>query len=402
MLNIDISHMRIRRYSSLKSRLAKLHKREVPVFQNYREDIESIREVVKRYGKYRNLIVIGNGGSNTSFKAFHRALVPLDNKKGSFILTTMEPDLLNELKKVFPKRNTLVMPVSKSGTTVGVIESMLAFDGYRMLPVTSQGEGALSVIADKNGFDLIPHPPVGGRFSGLTASAFAPSLFFGIDVEAIDRGARSMYGKCEPSVHIDRNPALQLAASLFLLDKKGYDEIFCPIYSQRMAGFQNLIVQLMHETVGKKRKGQTIFCADAPESQHHTNQRFFGGKKNVCGVFVSVENQEDSDSKVKVPPEIRRIKERDGRIGDINGVPYCKALEFEFRGTYQDAIDKKIPVAHIELDRVTPFSVGEFIAFWHYVAVYSAWLRDLDAFDQPQVESSKEMSFELRKKHKSL
>lgn len=400
MLHLDISHLNIKRYSSIKSKLDRIKKMEVPAFEKHKEDILRLAGILKRYRKYDNLIVIGNGGSNTSFRAFHQALVPMDSKKKAFILTTMEPDLISELKQVFPKRKTLVMPISKSGTTIGVIESLLAFDGYRMLPVTSPGTGALSVIAEKAGFEMVPHAPVGGRYSGLTASAFAPALFFGIEVEMIDNGARTMYKYCNPQVHIDKNPALQLAASLYLLDKKGYDEIFCPIYSSKLSGFQNLIVQLMHETVGKKKKGQTIFCADAPDSQHHTNQRFFGGKRNVLGIFLTVENQQDNDTKVKVPPSIRQIKARDGTIGDVNGVPYAKALEYEFRGTYEDAIDKNIPVAHISLDKVSAFSVGELMAFWHYVAVYSAWLRDLNPFDQPQVESSKDISFRLRRSYK--
>jgi len=401
MLNLDISHMKIKSYSSLKAKLKKIHSMEMLDFDTHREDLKAIEEALKKYRKkYDNLIVIGNGGSNTSFKAYHNALVPLDSDKRMFILTTMEPDMINEIKKVFPKRNTLVMPISKSGTTVGVIEAMLAFSDYPMLPVTTPGTGAISVVAEKKGFDMIPHPPVGGRYSGLTASAFAPSFFFGIDIESIDNGARDMYKKCNPQVSIDQNPALQLAASLYLLDSKGYNEIFAPIYSQKLAGFKTLIVQLIHETVAKKKKGQTIFSDDAPESQHHTNQRFFGGPKNVCGVFITVENQEDKSSKVNVPAEIKRIKERDGKLGDISGVPYEKALEFEFRGTYQDAIDNKIPVAHVSLDRITPYSVGEFIAFWHYVAVYSAALRDVNPFDQPQVEASKALSFEMRRKYK--
>lgn len=400
MLHLDIEHMRIKSYSSLKGKLTKINGFPTPDFAKFQEDTDAIKAVLKKYRNYTNLIVIGNGGSNTSFKAFHSALVPLSSKKKAYILTTMEPDIINEIKKIFPPHNTLVMPVSKSGTTVGVIEAMLAFEGYYMVPVTTPGTGAISVIADKQNMDMIHHPEIGGRYSGLSASGLAPSIFFDIDVSGIQNGAKSMYEKCDPKVPINSNPALQLAASLYLLDQKGYGEIFCPIYSMKLSGFQNLIVQMIHETVAKNKKGQTVVCADAPESQHHTNQRFFGGPKNMAGVFFSVQNQQDKKSKVNVPAAIRRIKERDGKLGDISGVPYEKALEFEFRGTYQDAINNRIPVAHVSIDTITPYSVGELIAFWQYVAVYSAWLRDVNAFDQPQVEASKALSFEMRKGYK--
>ncbi len=400
MLNLDISNLGVKKFSSLKTKLKKIKKQQAPVFENYREDFNALRESMKKLVKYDNIIVIGNGGSNTSFKAYHHALVPLDSKKGMFILTTMEPDLINALKLKFPRRKTLVMPISKSGDTVGILESTLAFYDYPIAAVTSKSFGALSAFANQMNAKIISHPPVGGRFSGLTASAFAPSLFFGIDIEAIDAGARKMYAACNPDIEIEKNPALQLAASLYLLEKKGYSEIFCPVYSSKLVGFENLIVQLFHESVCKKGRGQTIFCAEAPESQHHTNQRFFGGRKNVLGLFVTVEKQEDIKTCIKVPETLKPLQIRGGSLADINSVPYAKSLEFEFEGTYQDAIKKKIPCARISLDYVTPFTVGEFIAFWHYVAVYSAWLRDVDAFDQPQVESSKEISFRLRKEHR--
>jgi glucose-6-phosphate isomerase len=400
MLNIDISDLNVKGFDSLKSKLVSFRNLELPAFDSYREDIDSITPIVRKYRKYDNLIVIGNGGSNTSFRAYHRALVPLSHKKRMAIMTTMEPDLINELKEVFPRRKTLIMPVSKSGTTIGLLEAMFAFPGYRLLPVTSPEEGALSVIAKKEDFDIIPHPAVGGRFSGLTAPAFAPALFFDIDVKSIDNGARAMYLRCSPKIPIEQNPALKLAAALYLLDKKGYDEIFCPIYSSKLVGFDNLIVQLLHESVCKKEKGQTIYCADAPESQHHTNQRFFGGKKNVLGLFVTVDSQKDTKSTVKVPDSVKDIKLREGELGDINGLPYYKSLEYEWRGTYEDATSKKIPCARVSLDVVSAFTVGEFIGFWHYVAVYSSWLRGVNAFDQPQVESSKELSFKLRKEHR--
>ena len=152
MLHLDISNTGIKNYSSLKGKLSKIKDQELPVFEKYKEDFDTLKKAIDKYSRFRNLIVIGNGGSNTSFKAFHQALVPMDSKKKAFILTTMEPDLINEIKTVFPKRKTLVMPISKSGTTVGIIESMLAFSGYKMLPVTTPGTGALSVVAEKDGF----------------------------------------------------------------------------------------------------------------------------------------------------------------------------------------------------------------------------------------------------------
>ena len=37
----------------------------------------------------------------------------------------------------------------------------------------------------------------------------------------------------------------------------------------------------MHESFGKDKLGQSYFGGQGPEMQHHTSQRFFGGRKNT-------------------------------------------------------------------------------------------------------------------------
>jgi len=88
---------------------------------------------------------------------------------------------------------------------------------------------------------------------------------------------------------------------------------------------------------------------------------------------------------------------RDGSVADICDNKLADAFKFESKATYQDALDNKIPCGFIKLDRVDEESVARLIAFWQYVAVYSSWLRDVDPFDQPQVEQSKELAFDMRK-----
>ena len=84
-------------------------------------------------------------------------------------------------------------------------------------------------------------------------------------------------------------------------------------------------------------------------------------------------------------------------MGDISGVPLAKSFEFESLATSKDAAANHIPMGMLDLEPTSEESIAELIAFWHYVAVYSSWLRDVDPFDQPHVEKSKEISFEMRR-----
>jgi len=378
--------------------LEKIKEVEVPDFAKFEPDFKEVEDLALRYSHYRNLIIIGNGGSITSFWALYKTLGEYRSKKKIYLLSTMDPDLVVHLKEICPKDETLIIPVSKSGNTVGVLEDIFAFEGYPMVVITTEGKGALYRIVKRRGLDYLTIPlPIGGRFSGRTSAGFFPAALFGINIRGIDEGASKMYKSCSPRVPVEENPALKLSAFLYALDKKGYAEIFFPVYSPQLEGFVSLVVQLIHESSGKEGKGQTIYGSLAPESQHHTNQRFFGGKRNVVGLFLRVANYEHNTLATKVPPDLEDIPLKDKDLSLLSNIPLSKAVEFEFLGTKRDTIDQRIPHAILTVDKITPYSMGELLAFFHYLAFYSSLLREVNPLDQPQVEASKNISFSLRR-----
>jgi glucose-6-phosphate isomerase len=401
MLKVNFDASTIDRTDDLdiEIKLNRMKQYPLPSFITHKPDFKNFKKSLAKYKKYKSIIVIGNGGSVNSFRAIYGSLKSKAKKEAS-LLTTVEPDYIEFLKKKHSKRNTLVMAITKSGTNVAQLEAMFAFlkDSYKMLPITSD-DGILSQIVKKKKLNFIMHPDIGGRFAGRSAVGFAPAMFCGIDAEEINKGCLEIYKQCS-AIDAEKNPALKLSIMLYLLEKKGYTEVFVPIYSSSLAGFSTIIVQLMHESVCKNWQGQTFYTAEAPESQHHTNQRFFGGMKNVLGLFIRAENQNSKKMAVAIPKDFKALKLRSGSLADLDKVPYEKALEFEFSGTYQDAVNNKIPSIAVSVDRVDEFAVGEMLAFWQLVAMYSSWLREVNAFDQPQVESSKEISFRMRKEYK--
>jgi len=346
-----------------------------PIF-DFKEDLVSLKEKVQPYEKYEKIIVIGNGGSITSLEAYYRALSP---KKEVFILSTMEPRLLKDLKLKCHQEETLVLIISKSGENLGPIESLLAFDGYPTLVITNPNRGALREIAKIKGWEIIPHPEIGGRFSGGTATAIVPSLLCGLDIEKILDGLQVGYGL--------KDQAYSLSSALYDLEQKGITEIYLPIYSNYLMGFLNMIVQLMHESVCKDNKGQTFYGAFSPESQHHTNQRFLGGKKNVAAIFLTY--QGPKDLKISVADELKEVQIRSEKLDFIDGIAYQDSLLSEYLGTKQDADKKGITNFTIDLPEINELEVGTLLGFWHLVAFYSSVLRNVNPFDQPAVEDSK-------------
>ena len=354
---------------------------------DYKEDILKLKsELESQKAKYQNVLVVGNGGSITSFDAIVYALGK-DYRARS--VWTMDPAYINKIKSQFSKESTVVVAVSKSGNTLGQIESLLCFGDYDVIAVTQKGSGTLFEIAKKMGWKIIEHPPVGGRFSAGTSSTLASSYLAGANIDNIQSGLVDGYISL-------KDKAFSLAKFYFDLEKEGYGEVYVSLYTEALSRFQNLIIQLMHESVCKDGQGQTLYAAMAPESQHHTNQRFLGGKGNVIGTFINVSDPE-TDIKLNIPEQIREIEYKGTKLKQFELLSLNFALNAEYVGTKRDADKNNIPNVTITIDRISEESVGQFIAFWHLVAFYSSILRGVNPFDQPAVENSKDITLGIIK-----
>ncbi len=383
----------------IEQKIKKISKLEEPEFARYLPDTPFFKKALNKYTGIRNVIVLGHGGSITTTQGFYGAL----KKEGKklYIIDTPEPDFINDVKHACKKNNSIVIVVSKSGSTVDILEVMMDFLDYRLIVITNPEEGALLQVAKILKAQMIEHPPLGGRFSGFTSSALVPCALLGMDIEKICQGAKDMYKRCSFDKGVRDNPALGIAVNLFLADNNGKNEIFAPIYSKKMLEFSNLLIQLLHESSCKEGKGQTIYVSSAPESQHHTNQRFFGGRKNVCGVFITTEPKiQKNDKLIKIPQKLRNIPLRDGELKSLGANKYSDVLLFEYLGVLSHAKKAKIPNIEIKMEKCDEYELGAFVALWHYIAVYASLLRDVNPFDQPEVEYSKNISFEMRKKKK--
>lgn len=386
-IKLEIDHVNEKNRS-----IQQLPKEKKPEFTEYKPDIDKIERKAEEQD-CENIIVIGNGGSVTSLRAYLYAFID-EVDTDVRIVTTMDPDYLGRLSRELTPENTLVMPISKSGDTVGVIESLMYFleRGYPAFAVTSDNEGALKQIVDRKDLDWIQHPEIGGRFSGLTETALLPAAFAGIDVREIREGAKEMYEKLSPQNQY--NPALNLASALYDAEQKGFNEVLTPFYSTRLFGFYPLFVQLMHETVCKEGKGQTVYGDLGPEYQHHTNQRLFGGKQNVIPLFFRCEAHERH--RVNIPEDLSDVKIRGEDLSHLETLTYSESLKSEYQGVKNALDEEEKPNVTLNIGDVSHKNIGKLMAFIQYTAVYSAWLRDVNPFNQPDVEKSKQLGFEER------
>lgn len=367
---------------------------ETPLFLSYRPNFGAIEKLAQEYEAYTNLVIIGHGGSISSFHGMYHALRE-QSTKNVYIVNTVDPDYISELKNSLSVEDTLVVAISKSGETVTQIEATLHFKDFPLIFITGVA-GPLAELGEKFNAKSVLHLPISGRFTGLTEVALLPAAMCGFDIKQMWDSAAKSYSKFTTN-----NSALEAASIAYQLEEQGIVDVFMPIYDSHLFPMANLIIQLCHESFGKDGKGQTYFAHHAPESQHHTNQRFFGGRKNIAGWFVSTE-QPLHDLMTIVPSAAKNIFIKDNTLEVLDNIPLSMSLKSERDATIEDARIQNIPVINQTITQRTAAEVGSLIAFWQLYAVYSSVLRGVNPFDQPQVENSKNISFTKRMQYKGL
>lgn len=357
-----------------------------PWFATERADVAGMAAKLAAAEGKEHVVVVGNGGSIRNVWALYLALSERGFARKLHLLDgTDMSGLLGELLReggAFSPANTLIVPVSKSGNTENVIQetALLMERGYPALAITSSGPSKLAGMVAEANLDAFPHPDeVGGRFTASQNNALLPLAMLEGNtalVSEIDLAFAAAHEKLEVAAPAGENMAKRLALELWRAERAGYTEVFMPIYAHALSGAGELIVQLVHESYCKAGRGQTILAAGAPESQHHTNQRYFGGRENVVGLSICV-----------------------GRFGADRslpgGVSCTEFLHMEHAGVAAEAGRRGTPHMALTLDSLAVPDVCGLVALWQWAAVYGGLLRGVNPFDQPAVEGSKKATLEM-------
>lgn len=170
-------------------------------------DKKTLKQVVNLSRKFRrlydNLVVVGIGGSDLGARAIYQALAgdyatQMSSRQMNlyFAGNTTDPAPLVDLLKVINLKKTLIYVISKSGSTTETMSTFL-FLRKKLIQkvgkkkhkdqiiITTGHDSILSEIAQKEGYQVLPHYPGGGRYSVLSVHGLLPIACAGFDVERL-------------------------------------------------------------------------------------------------------------------------------------------------------------------------------------------------------------------------
>lgn len=371
---------------SIESLLKKIHARE----QGFCEILDDhqttakIEDFARAQSKnFDHFVVLGIGGSALGTICLKNVLGHLFAPEKLFVLDNIDPTIIKEIEDIIDPEKTLFIVVTKSGTTTETLAQYFYFrekaPKENFVFVTDPKKGLLREIAERENITTFDIPEnVGGRFSVLTAAGLLPAALLNIDIKALLYGARRLREKFL-NPNFNENLPFQLALIQFLLFKKRKNINVLMPYSQKLTSFSDWYRQLLAESIGKTEYiGITPVNALGATDQHSQLQLYNDGPNDKFIIFLELNNPK---------PEIKIQN-----FADYKNLTFGKLLKTEKIGTEQSITKKDRPNITIEIDAVTPETLGELFMLFEGSIAFLGELFNINAFDQPGVELSKELT----------
>lgn len=371
-------------------------------------DKEEVQRMIKdaKYVRenFEVLVVCGIGGSYLGARAAIEALRGLysdDSLEIIYFGQTFSPNYVSQVLKYLENKKFAINVISKSGTTT---ETSIAFRLVRELlekkvgkenarraifATTDKENGALKHLSMSEGYETFVLPgDIGGRYSVLTAVGLFPIACAGLDIEKMLEGAREAR-ELYKNDNILENQCYQYAVmrNYFYTHNKSI-ELFVT-YEPSLTQIGEWLKQLFGESEGKEQKGLFPASVTFSTDLHSMGQFIQDGTPLLFETIINVKNPKQDTI---VPHDDEDLDE----INYLEGKPMAFVNEKAFLGTLEaHEKDGNVPNIIIEVDQMDEKHLGHLFYFFMRACAMSAYLMNINPFNQPGVEIYKKNMFHL-------
>jgi len=390
---------------------AKRKSGKLPFYDLPRQDITPIEKFAANAKGFKNLVVLGIGGSALGLSSLNAALrtpfPALEPEPRLVVLDNIDPFRVGAFLDALDPKDTLLNVITKSGDTAETMSQFLVFRTWlrdalgpegareRIIATTDRTKGALRTIADEEGYRTFEVPDgVGGRFSVLTPVGLLPAAILGIDIRGLLEGAAEMDKRLAQS-ELMENPAYLGAVMHVMSYFEGRKISVMFAYSDQLFLLADWYRQLWAESLGKRvgldgsisPVGPTPIKALGVTDQHSQVQLYKEGPDDKIYTFLTVE---------KAPRSIA-IPKLSGTSLDavsyLGGHSINELFNAEERATEAALWLAGKPVTRIEFPSVNAGSIAAFYHFMEVQTVAAGALLRIDPLDQPGVEEGKHFAY---------
>ncbi|MEC7839181.1 MAG: glucose-6-phosphate isomerase [Chlamydiota bacterium] len=389
---------------------AKLSKNEIEKLKRFIESIEKSEQ-------FTTMIVIGIGGSNLGPQAHYLALEKNKPKtKHVFFVDNVDPDTACKVVAEVDLKKTLVLSISKSGTTLETVSN----DNFIRQQYISAGlqprDHFISVTTPGTPMDdshlyfetFYIWDWVGGRFS-TSSMGGGVLLSFAYGVDAYMEFLRGANAMDKVALENDLSTNLPLLGALIGIWNRNflnYPALAVIPYSDALKRYAAHIQQVDMESNGKciDRFGKSVHFETGPmvwgepgtSAQHSFYQLIHQGTNHIALEIIGLKEGQYSQDILW-----------DHTYGQekLNAFMFAQMLSLA-QGQKSDNPNKLFPgnrPSHLLLtEKVTPFSLGALLAYYEHKIAFQGYIWNINSFDQEGVQLGKDVANKILQNVKNI
>ena len=355
---------------------------EIPLLQSYEKNyaFDFNSNAIKEFYKYKNIIIIGMGGSILGIKSIY-SFFKTKIKKEVFFFDNLDANLHLRFNKIKNLKNSCFIIISKSGNTLETLTNLsIIFSKFllknKLVFITEMKDSGLMSIAKKYDAKIIEHRDfVVGRYSVLSEAGMFPAALMGLDITKFGNLKRLIHNK-----HFVFS-LIQNVASIYTFSKQNIKNSVILNYDFDLNDLCYWYQQLVGESLGKKGKGIMPILSSGPKDHHSLLQLYLDGPKDKFFTFFSssIQGNKYKVSETIIPNSMRFLKNR--KLASIIDAQ-CEATKNIFKL-------RNIPFRHFVFNKNKESELGLIFTFFVLETILLARLMNVDPFDQPAVEQIK-------------
>ena len=357
-------------------------KKNINFFQYFNKNYNLSFKKLKKFRKFKTLVIVGMGGSILGTKAIN-SFLKFKIKKEVIFFDNLDDFKISQFKKKLISKKILFILISKSGNTVETLAisnllSLRFLKKNNTVIISEKNNNALYFFSKKNGIEFIKHnTSIGGRYSVFSEVGMFPSYLLGLKLNSFYKGKVSLTKKNKSMLISMANDMAnkfknRKYTSLILLN-------YCPVLNEFLYWYQ----QLVAESLGKRGKGLLPVVSPAPRDHHSLLQLYLDGPKDKLFYIFSYEKEGEEKLKKNIfGDKFKRLNKIS--INDIANIQKDSLIEVFKK--------KKIPYRELRIREIDEETLSELFSYFMLETFLIGSKMKINPFDQPAVEEVKKIT----------
>ena len=336
---------------------------------------------LNKFKKFKNVAVIGMGGSILGAEAIH-CFLKKKIKKNFLFFDDINQSKLQKIKIQQNLNKILFIVISKSGSTIETLVNfftlkILKKNSKNIIIISEKNKGPLHLISEKMKLFHIEHRKnTGGRFSVLTETGIIPALLMGINLSQLRKNLL---------IHFKNKNKKFLKESTIkltnLIKNKKFKNLIFLNYVPELDKFLYWNQQLIAESLGKKGIGFLPLISTAPKDHHSLLQLYLDGPRDKVFYIFSMNNNNNFKIKTKILGK---------KLNFLNNKSPSQIKTVQKNALVKVLKKNKIPFREFQVGNdLSEEILGELFSYFMIETAIIGKLAQVNPYNQPAVEQVK-------------